>query len=196
MGVWCSNKDQATIIVSGDFTSYELTGLEEGNRYTITVNASNAAGNGSASNAVTAMTEERGEELTSQCFSLSCDSSTAPTGAPASITQTAAASTSVTVQWEEVPCLDRNGEITDYQVVTTNSQGMAVGTANVDVAARQATISGLTLSTQYTVSVAAVNGAGTGPIRIISIETTGEIVVVLLPTKNVFSPNRWTQYIS
>ena len=116
-----------------------------------------------------------------QCFSLPCDSSTAPTGPPASVTQTTAASTSVTVQWEEVPCLDRNGEITDYQVVTANSQGMAVGTADVDVAVRQATISGLTPSTQYTVSVAAVNDAGTGPIRGISIETTGEIIVVLLP---------------
>ena len=119
--------------------------------------------------------------LSSQCSSLSCDSSTAPTAPPASVTETAAASTSVTVQWEEVPCLDRNGEITDYQVVATNPQGMAVGTADVDVAARQATISGLTPSTQYTVSVAAVNSAGTGPIRVISIETTGEINVVLLP---------------
>ena len=68
MGVGCSNKDQATIIVSGDSISYEITRLEEGNRYTITVNASNAAGNGSASNAVTTMTEERGEELILSIF--------------------------------------------------------------------------------------------------------------------------------
>ena len=72
MGVGCSNKDQATITVSipvsGGSISYEITGLEEGNRYTITVNASNAAGNGSVSNAVTAMTEERGEELTLSMF--------------------------------------------------------------------------------------------------------------------------------
>ena len=68
MGVGCSNKDQATIIVSSGSISYEITGLEEGNRYTITVNASNAAGNGSASNAVTAMTEEIGEELNLSMF--------------------------------------------------------------------------------------------------------------------------------
>ena len=73
---------------------------------------------------------------------------------------------------------------------------MTVGTADVDVAARQATISGLTPSTAYTVSVAAVNGAGTGPIRAISIETTGEIIVVLLPMRNIILSNRWTQYIS
>ena len=115
--------------------------------------------------------------LSSQCSSLSCDSSSAPTGAPASVTQTTVTSNSVTVQWEEVPCLDRNGEITDYQVTLNPAEG----TADVDVAARQGTISGLTPSTQYTVSVAAVNGAGTGPVRDISIETTGEIIVVLLP---------------
>ena len=115
--------------------------------------------------------------LSSQCSSLSCDSSTAPTAPPASVTETTVTPNSVTVQWEEVPCLDRNGEITDYQVVTRNSQGMTVGTADVDVAARQATICGLTPSTQYTVSVAAVNGAGTGPVRGISIETTGEVIV-------------------
>ena len=80
-----------------------------------------------------------------------------------------------------MPCLNRNGEIIDYQVVTRNTTGMTIGTADVDVANRQATISELTPSTQYTVSVAAVNGAGTGPVRGISIETTGEIVVVLLP---------------
>ena len=117
--------------------------------------------------------------LSSQFFSLTCDSSTAPTGAPASITETTVTPNSVTVQWGEVPCLDRNGDITDYQVVTRNSQGMTVGTA--DVTERQATISGLTLSTQYTVSVAAVNGAGTGLARDINIETAGEIIVVLFP---------------
>ena len=72
MGVGCSNKNQATITVSGDSISYEITGLEEGNRYTITVNASNAAGNGSASNAVTAMTQEIGEELILSMFVLHC----------------------------------------------------------------------------------------------------------------------------
>ena len=130
--------------------------------------------------------------LFSQCFSLPCNSPTVPTGAPASITKTTITLNSVTLQWEEVPCLDRNGDITDYQVVATNTQGMTVGIADVDKTDRQATISGLTPSTQYTVSVAAVNGAGTGVMRNISIETIGEINVVLWPMKKAFSPNRWT----
>ena len=39
---------------------------------------------------------------------------------------------------------------------------MVEGTANVGGDARQATISGLTPSTEYSVQVAAVNNAGTG----------------------------------
>ena len=89
--------------------------------------------------------------------------STAPSGAPDPITIVIVTPYSATIQWGEVPCLQRNGEITDYTVTVTNSDGMEEGTASVDVDARRATIYGLTPATQYTVSVAAVNSAGTGP---------------------------------
>ena len=53
--------------------------------------------------------------------------------------------------------------------------GMVEGTANVGGDARQATISGLTPSTEYSVQVAAVNNAGTGPYSSpITIMTTGK----------------------
>ena len=51
---------------------------------------------------------------------------------------------------------------------------MVVATENVnDGSARRGTVSGLTPSTQYTVTVAAVNSAGTGPFSGISFETAG-----------------------
>ena len=52
---------------------------------------------------------------------------------------------------------------------------MVEGTAaSVGGGARQATISGLSPSTSYTVQVAAVNGAGTGPYSSgISVRTSG-----------------------
>ena len=81
---------------------------------------------------------------------------------------------SVTLQWGEVACLERNGEITSYTVTAANSDGVVKGAARVNIDARQATISGLTPSTQYTVSVAAVNGAGTGPAITLPVETPGE----------------------
>ena len=64
----------------------------------------------------------------------------------------------------------------DYTVTATNSDGMEEGTASVDVDAKEATISGLTAYTQYTVSVAAVNSAGTAPPTTLSVETPGEYV--------------------
>ena len=81
---------------------------------------------------------------------------------------------SITLQWGEVACLERNGDITGYTVTAANSDGVVKGTARVNVDARQATISELTPSTQYTVSVAAVNGAGTGPVTILHVEIPGE----------------------
>ena len=57
--VGCSDEDERT--VTGAFTSYIITGLEPGNRYTITVTVFNSAGTAPVSNTVTAMTEETGE---------------------------------------------------------------------------------------------------------------------------------------
>ena len=51
---------------------------------------------------------------------------------------------------------------------------MAERTASVGGDARQATISGLSPSTSYTVQVAAMNGAGTGPYSGVSVRTNGE----------------------
>ena len=66
--------------------------------------------------------------------------------------------------------------ITGY-IVEARTSGEADRTVNVnDGSSREATVSGLTPSTEYTVTVAAVNSAGTGPIRSIAIETPGESV--------------------
>ena len=59
--VGCSDVNERTISVNGAFTSYSITGLEPGNRYTITVTVSNSAGTAPVSNTVTAMTQETGE---------------------------------------------------------------------------------------------------------------------------------------
>ena len=59
--VGCSDVNQGTYSVTGAVTSYTITGLEPGNRYTITVTVSNSAGTAPVSNTVTAMTVETGE---------------------------------------------------------------------------------------------------------------------------------------
>ena len=55
--------------------------------------------------------------------------------------------------------------------------GMTERSIDVSSSIRQATLFGLSPSTSYTVRVAAVNGAGTGPYStVISIRTTGMCV--------------------
>ena len=69
--------------------------------------------------------------------------------------------------------MDRNGEITGYTVEVTLS-GMVVATENVNGgSARRGTVSGLTPSTEYTVTVAAVNSVGSGPFSGNTITTAG-----------------------
>ena len=173
--VGCSDVNERTISENGDFSSYTITGLEPGNRYTITVTVSNSAGTAPVSIPVTAMTLETGERERervpdTQWFVLS---STAPTGAPDGISEVSVTANSITVQWGEVPCMDRNGEITGYTVEATLS-GMVVATENVnDGSAREGTVFGLTPSTDYLVLVAAFNSVGTGPFSVISITTAG-----------------------
>ena len=168
--VGCSDEDERT--VNGDFTSYTITGLEPGNRYTITVTVSNSAGTAPVSNTVTAMTEETGER--EREYLTHTVQFTAPTEAPDGVSEVSVTANSITVQWGEVPCLDRNGEISGYTVEVTLN-GMVVATENVnDGSARRGTVSGLNPSTEYIVTVAAVNSAGTGPFSGISITTAGQ----------------------
>ena len=59
--VGCSNSNMRRFTVNRGFTgSYRITGLEPGNRYTITVTVFNGAGS-AVSNTVTATTTETGE---------------------------------------------------------------------------------------------------------------------------------------
>ena len=169
--VGCSDVNERTISENGEFTSYTIMVFEPGNRYIITVAVSNSAGT-AVSNTVTAMTQETGErEYLTQWFVLS---STAPTGAPEGVSEVSVTANSITVQWGEVPCLHQNGEITVYTVEVYIS-GMVVRTVSVnDGSAREGTVSGLTPTTEYTVTVAAVNSAGSGPFSGgISIATAG-----------------------
>ena len=62
------------------------------------------------------------------------------------------------------------GEITGYTVNATIN-GEIISTENVNDGS--ASVSGLNPSTEYTVTVAAINSAGTGPFSSISITTAG-----------------------
>ena len=109
--------------------------------------------------------------MTYPCYSFYLD----PTGGPTSVRNGTVAASSITVQWGEVSCLYRNGEITGYTAQAVRN-GMVKGTASVGGGARQATISGLSPSTWYTVQVAAMNRAGTGPYSgVLSVKTSSKL---------------------
>ena len=70
-------------------------------------------------------------------------------------------SRSVSVSWNTIECIERNGEITDYTVVF-QEQGGAMITGEVNVMDRTFTATGLTPHTNYIFRVAGVNINGTG----------------------------------
>ena len=71
-------------------------------------------------------------------------------------------------------CLDRNGEITGYIAQAVRNE-MVERFASVGGGATQATISGLSPSTSYSVQVAAVNGAGIGSYSSVSVRTSSKL---------------------
>jgi len=121
--------------------SATVTGLTNGTQYTLTVHATNDAGNSAESAPVTA-------------------TPVAPSGvpgAPTGVTATAG-DTTATVSWT-APASTGATAITSY-VVTASPGGR---TATVAGSARQATVTGLTNGTAHTFTVRAVNSHGTGP---------------------------------
>ena len=80
-------------------------------------------------------------------------------------------SSSITVQWEEVDCIHRNGNITGY-IVQFRVQGSEyTQRKNVaGAASTKVTLTGLAENSIYCIEVAAVNSEGTGEY---SIFTTG-----------------------
>ena len=89
--------------------------------------------------------------------------SLAPSSPPTAVTTTDKTSSSITVQWRPVDCLQRNGDITGYSVqygVQGSGSTQTVSFSGGD--ASEATISALTSSITYSIKVAAVNSAGIG----------------------------------
>ena len=66
--------------------------------------------------------------------------------------------TSITLQWEAVDCINRNGNVTGYSLLIGNMENMLYR----DSSDTRVALSGLSPSTTYTIQVAAVNTTGIG----------------------------------
>ena len=109
----------------------------------------------------------------------------APSAAPISVRVAMVTSFSITVQWEMVDCIHRNGDITGYSVrygVVGSGSILIMSVSGGSVT--KVTISSLMSSTVYSIEVAAVNSAGIGNYSIISVVETfymsKHYVVILL----------------
>ena len=140
----------ATVEVAGDQSSALVTGLQNRNEYVVTVVALNAAGQG-------APTLARATPRTVP-------------GAPARVSVSAIAG-GVAVSWA-APTDDGGSPVSSYVIGSASGTGLVV-----DGAARSATLTGLTNGVMTTVTVAAVNDAGSGP------ATTSSTVVPRIPTR-------------
>ena len=95
-----------------------------------------------------------------------------PFAPPAGLTAFNVAPTSFSVQWENVPCIQRNGDITGYSVRygVLGNGGMETPTmVGSDVLMTKLT--GLVPDTSYLVQVAGVNGQGVGVYGEITVTT-------------------------
>ena len=89
--------------------------------------------------------------------------SAVPSGSP-TVVSTTSTSTTITVHWEPVDCIDHNGVITGYSVQYEEVESGTSETLSVtDGSTLQLLIEDLSTTTNYSVAVAAVNSADTGP---------------------------------
>lgn len=85
-----------------------------------------------------------------------------PSAAPSAISVLSTSNHSVTIQWRTIPCIKQNGDITEYKI---KYEGGGTTQYIIDVAGsstNQLTISGLQMSTNYSIQVAGVNIVGVG----------------------------------
>ena len=183
----CSNYTQPenmATVNDGTARAYTLQNLQEFSGYAITVQANNTGGMNS-SNVITVTTLPSGSHnyyASEDAFNIAFSFS-APSGPPQSVMTSSVTSSSITVQWDRVSCIDRNSEITGYTVryqtggVIVNESKLTSGISDSD---RVFTAIGLIPRMNYTFEVAAVSSEGTGPF------STGTTTETAVPEGDVY----------
>ena len=162
----CSDIENGYIMnitaASTEYVIQMVTGLDEGSSYNIIVTVTNTAGD-ATSDPINATTMETGNfhHICLHCMSSVVILLSAPSAPPEGIGVYKRMTFSITVVWQAVPCIHRNGNITGYAIIIyhmlNNDQKY-----NVSSSVTMLTIPDLQPSTTYVISVAAVNSEGLG----------------------------------
>ena len=140
---------------------YSITNLNAGSDYDIVVAITNVAGS-ITSNGITVTTMTKGNLYNVHQLS---PFSSVPSDTPVNIMTsnlTIETTSSITITWKPVPCIHRNGDISGYVVVYRERNGGPVSTERI-TGTTEVKITGLQLSTEYEIAIAAFNSVGTGP---------------------------------
>ena len=86
-----------------------------------------------------------------------------PSTPPANVKGNNSSSTSILVQWDEVPEKDKNGIIKGYKITYKDWRSGVEKTQTVDAPTRQVDLTGLNEFTKYNISVVAFTVKGDGP---------------------------------
>ena len=105
----------------------------------------------------------------------------APSAPPTSVSVSEVNSSSITVQWGPVVCIHRNGNVTGYSV----QYGSETVSVSGDFSGGMYVISGLMPSTTYSIKVAAVTSAGTGPYSATVYQQTSSEIHTILQLLNI-----------
>ena len=101
----------------------------------------------------------------------------APASSPNNVNAVNISSTAIRVTWEEVPAIDRNGIITQYEVEynqSTFSGATMYNTTTVDSSTFTVDLTGLEEYVEYSIRVRAYTSVGAGPYSDVVIERTQE----------------------
>ena len=174
---------RVTKVVVAPRTNTTLVSLHEYTDYSITVFASTSKGGGNESAPIIVITDEDSKfkkklsyqltkkkesqtdsEFTIQFFDYFNDTYfSAPSAPPSALQGHNTSSTSIQVQWGNVPAADQNGIILSYTVTYKALPDGSELTKEVSAPTMQATLTGLNEYTTYNMTVSASTSKGVGP---------------------------------
>uniref|UniRef100_A0A1X7TQ11 Protein-tyrosine-phosphatase n=1 Tax=Amphimedon queenslandica TaxID=400682 RepID=A0A1X7TQ11_AMPQE len=147
-----SDADGYVVNVTSDTDTVQTVQVEGSSNNTITLN-------GLRGRTTYSITVRAYQQLLGPASTISVQTLPVPSGWPSSIQVLPVNSTANNLTWNEVNCSERNGLITGYTVIISNSSI----TYNLTSTERYIILNDLVFGSEYNISVAAVNSVGRGP---------------------------------